>query len=453
MYKFDLKTELRQELRLTPQLLQSMELLQMNSQELLDHISRIAEENPLIEQEDNAQLRSDYEEFIQKISWLDSGNAGGALPHTGFPEHGSVDQALDSLSAFLCDQLERKQLPKPLLALTKYMSELLDENGYLAQEDLDELVEAKIPAALIQQALEMLQSLEPAGIGARDLSECLVLQLERQGPVSPVLHELVSRFLPELGRKHYGLISRELGITANEIAAAETIISKLDPYPGRAFQPAEPTLYVRPDIFVAELDGELRIILNEYYLPRISISEYYINLLKSENEKETQAYLREKLQQAKGLLNGLERRNNTLQRCAEAILAVQHDYFAQKTTALAPMTLVSLAEMLSLHPSTVSRATRGKYLQCRQGTFPLRHFFTRSLGSPEHSAHRIRQQMRTLLQNEDPSHPLSDQEICLLLEKEGLHLARRTVAKYRSELGFASSAARKRSHTHSGGPS
>ena len=452
MNEFSLKTELRQELRLTPQLLQSMEILQMTSQELLDYINRMTEENPLLEREDPAQLHSDYEEFIQRISWLNSTAADGSLSHsdTDLPEHGTIDQALDGLTAFLCDQLERKRLPKPLLALTRYISELLDENGYLSQEDLDELAGLNIPAALIDQALETLQSLEPAGIGARSLSECLLLQLERQGGVSTLLRELVSRFLPNLGSKHYGPICKELGVTVAEITAAEAIIAGLDPHPGRAFQPEEPTLYVRPDIFVAELDGELRAVLNEYYLPRVSISDYYVRLLKSQQEKETLDYLRRKLQQANGLLSGLERRNRTLQRCADAILATQHDYFAQKSTSLVPMTLFSLADMLSLHPSTVSRATKGKYLQCRQGTFPLRYFFTRSLGTPEHSTQQIRQQILSLLRNEDPTHPLSDQKICLLLEKEGIHIARRTAAKYRAELGFASSTARKQSCT--GGP-
>lgn len=445
MSLIDLKAELRQELRLTPQLLQSMEILQMSSQDLLDYVNRMAEENPLIEQEDISQAQTAYEELCQKVSWLDNRPVGGFLPSAdSLAEYGATDHALDSLTAFLCDQLERKKLPKPLLTLTKYMAELLDENGWLAQEDLDELAELNIPEELICQALETLQSLEPAGIGARNLSECLLLQLDRQENTSPLLRELVTRFLPELGKKHYGPIRQELNVSTAEIVEAEAVIAALDPRPSQAFQPSAPVEYIRPDIFIVELDGTLRAILNEYYLPRISMNDYYIRMLKTTDEKDAVEYLRQKMQQAKGLISGLERRNTTIQRCAEEILAVQHEFFAGNAATPVPMTLSSLAEALSLHPSTISRATRGKYLQCRHGTYPLRYFFGRSLGQAEYSTQMIRQRIWELIQNEDPTHPLSDQKICKQLETEGIQIARRTVAKYRVELRLDASNIRKR---------
>lgn len=442
MAGFFLKSELRQELKLTPQLLQSMEILQMGSQELLDYINRTAEENPILDCEDTSALRTDYEALCQKISWLDS-RSSTSLYSVDAGEYAATSKDTDDLTAFIRDQLERKRLPKPLLAVTSYLAESLDENGWLTQDDLDALSGLKIPTELINQALETLQSLEPAGVGARSLSECLLLQLDRQENNSEFLRELISRFLPNLSSKRYGPICKELNVSVEEIKAAEKIIASLEPHPGQAFQPEETIIYVRPDIFVAEIDGKLQAVLNEYYLPRISINNYYQSLLKSEQDNETLSYLRQKLQQANGLLNGLERRNSTLQRCADAILARQIGFFSQETTSLVPMTLISLSEELSIHPSTVSRATRGKYLQCRQGTFPLRYFFTRTLGDPELSTQHIRQRIRTLIQNEDPSHPLSDQKLCQLLENEGIHAARRTVTKYRIELGFGSSVARK----------
>lgn len=264
-----LKTELRQDLKLTPQLLQSMEILQMNSQELLEYLNKVSEENPLVEQEDSPSLRSAYEELRQKASWIDGGLHGGTFAHedSSVPERGAADREMESLTAFLCDQLDRRHLPKPLLALSRYIAELVDEDGWLTQEDLDGLLDLKIPQALIDQALAAVQSLDPAGVGARDLSECLLLQLARQDHVCPAVMDIVTRFLPELSRKHYGPISRELGLTVEEIQAAEKVISSLEPHPGRAFQPAEPTVYVRPDIFIVELDGEWKVMLNEYYLP------------------------------------------------------------------------------------------------------------------------------------------------------------------------------------------
>ncbi|WP_298025201.1 RNA polymerase factor sigma-54 [uncultured Dysosmobacter sp.] len=440
-----LKAELRQELKLTPQLLQSMEILQMNSQELLDYLGRAAEENPLLEQENASDLRSAYEELRQKASWIDGGVYGASFTHedSELPERGVLDRETESLAAFLCDQLDRERLPKPLLALSKYIAELVDEDGYLAPEDLDGLLELKIPQVMIDQALEAVQGLEPAGVGARSLSECLLLQLARRKDISPAVLDIAARFLPELGRKHYGPISRELGLTVEEIQAAEKIISSLEPHPGRAFQPAEPTVYVRPDVFIVELDGELKAILNEYYLPHISISSYYVRLLKESDEKDTREYLRQKMQQAKWLLNSLERRGSTLRRCADAILAAQYSFFAGETAELAPMSLSSLADALELHPSTISRATRSKYLQCRQGTFPLRYFFSRAVGTQGPSRQAVKQKLLALVKAEDPRHPLSDQALCRMLSENGVQLARRTVAKYRMELGIGSSAARK----------
>lgn len=441
-----LKTELRQDLKLTPQLLQSMEVLQMNSQELLEYLNKISEENPLVEQEETHALRGAYEELRQKASWIDAGIHGGTFSHddSGMPERGAVDSAMESLSAFLCDQLDRKRLPKPLLALSRYLAELIDEDGWLTQEDLDGLLDLNIPQSLIDQALETVQSLEPAGVGARNLSECLLLQLSRRQVAAPAITEIVARFLPELSRKHYGPISRDLGLTVEEIQDAERIISSLDPRPGRAFQPQEPTVYVRPDIFIVELDGKLQVVLNEYYLPRVSISDYYTRLLKESDEKETKDYLQQKMQQAKWLLNSLERRGSTLRSCADAILEAQHSFFSGETDELAPMSLSSLAESLGIHPSTVSRATRGKFLQCRQGTYPLRYFFNRAIGDQGPSQQAIKRKLLELVRNEDPRHPLSDQKLCRLLAEQGIQVARRTVAKYRIELGIRSSTARKR---------
>lgn len=441
-----LKAELRQELKLTPQLLQSMEILQMNSQELLEYLGRVTEENPLLEQEDAHDLRSAYEELRQKASWIDGGVYGATFAHEEgeLPERGRVDREMESLSAFLCDQLERKRLAKPLLALAKYIAQLVDEDGYLTGEDLAALAELKIPQPLIDQALETVQGLDPAGVGARSLSECLLLQLARRDDVSPVVLDVAARFLPELGRRHYGAISRALAVSVEEVQAAERVIAGLDPHPGRAFQSPEPAVYVRPDIFIVELDGEWKAVLNEYYLPRISVSSYYARLLRESDEKETRAYLQQKMQQAKWLLNSLERRGGTLRRCADAILETQRPFFTGETGALSPMSLTSLAEMVEVHPSTISRATRGKYLQCRQGTYPLRYFFSRAVSAQGPSRQAVKQKLLALVRAEDPAHPLSDQQLCALLAQNGMEVARRTVAKYRMELGIDSAAARKR---------
>lgn len=445
MSLLSLKTELRQELKLTPQLLQSMEILQMTSQELLEYLGQAVEENPLLEQEDRRSLDA-YEDLRQKANWIDGGVQGTTFAHTdsSIPERGAIDRETESLSAFLIDQLERRRPPKPLLALAKYIAELVDEDGYLTQEDLDGLSDLNIPSDLIDKALDLVQQLDPPGVGARSLSECLLLQLARQENISPEVMDIVSRFLPELSRKHYGPICKELGLSLGAVQASEKIIAALEPHPGRAFQPSEPTVYVRPDVFIVEIDGELQVVLNEYYLPRVFISDYYARLLKETDEKETRTYLRQKMQHAKWLLDSLDRRGSTLRRCANAVLATQHAFFSGKTDSLVPMSLSSLAAELQLHPSTISRAIHGKYLQCRQGTYPLRYFFSRSIGPQGLSRQAVKQKLLLLVKHEDPAHPLSDQKLCDLLANGGSPIARRTVAKYRMELGIRSSTARKR---------
>lgn len=184
-------------------------------------------------------------------------------------------------------------------------------------------------------------------------------------------------------------------------------------------------------------------VLNEFYLPKVSVSSYYSDMSRSVEDQEARAYLKDKLRQAAWLLDSLERRGNTLQRCAQAILNAQQPFFLGRTTELAPMKLTSLAEALELHPSTVSRAVRDKYLQCRQGTYPLRYFLSRPVGPQGISRQAAKQRLLIHLRQEDPAHPLSDQALCALLEQEGIHLARRTVAKYRMEQGVGSSAVRR----------
>ena len=438
-----LRTELRQELKLTPQLLQSMEVLQMTSQELLAYIGRMAEENPLLDQSDPPEAA--YEELRRQALWIDGGLGSRATfthEETAL-EPGREDRDLESLAAFLRDQLHRLRLPKPLAALCEYLAELVDEDGYLSQEDLDGLAALKIPQALTDRALDTLQSLEPPGVGARSLSECLLLQLSRRERADPTAMDIAVRFLPELGRKHYAAIAQKLGVTTEAVRAAEAVIASLEPHPGRAFQSTEPPAYVRPDVFVAELEGEWKVILNEYYLPRVSVNDYYLRLLKSSDEKETRDYLRQKLQQARWLLDGLKRRGSTLRRCAEAVLEAQRPFFTGRTGELAPMTLSTLAEGLELHPSTVSRAVRGKYLQCRQGTYPLRYFFSLPVSGGV-SRQAAKQTLLALIREEDPRRPRSDQDLCRLLAERGMPVARRTVTKYRLELGVGSSAARRK---------
>ena len=436
------KTEFRQQLKLSPRLMQSMEILRMNADELTEYLNRVSEENPVMEREESGDLRREWEALRRQASWLDDGPtriSGGTLS-----ERGAVDRETESLGAFLRDQLERLRLPGPLSALCGYLIEMLDDDGYLEAADIESVRELGVPEELLQEALRTLRGLEPAGIGACSLSERICLQLERRENVPAYALAIARDFLPELGQRRYGPICKALELTKRQVQDAAELIASLNPRPAQGFASAESTRFVRPDIFVIR-DGEtLRVILNECAPPRFRLSVDYARLLRESDDPDTLDYLREKTRQAKWILDSLERRGTTLRRCAETLVTRQRAFFMEETAALVPMKLLSLAEELSLHPSTVSRAVRGKYLQCRLGTYPLRYFFSPAAGGADISRQSVKLRLAELVRQEDPRRPWSDEQLRELLSAEGAEISRRTIAKYRMECGILSSTARKR---------
>lgn len=437
--KMQQKQQLRQELLLTPQMLQSMEVLQMNAQELLEHVNAALEENPVLERSESAEKQREYAHLRTAAVWLD---AGAVQQTESAAQWGEPERETEELTAFLCEQLDRQVKDKAMLALCRYMARLVDEDGYLPQEDLDSVAQLRVPQEMVDEALKILQNLEPAGIAARDLPECLLLQLRRQGDDDPVAIAIVQQHLQTLGRGHYGAIARTLRCSERQVRAAAEKITALQPRPGSGFYSREDTVYVRPDLFVLELDGQWKAVCNEYYLPSLGINSYYEMLLRQSNDEETTNYLREKLRQARWLLQNLERRSSTLQRCADTLVQRQSAFFMGGTTELIPMTLRQLAQELEMHPSTVTRALRGKYLQCRQGTYPLRYFFSGISGGVSRQA--VQQKLLVLLRQEDTARPYSDEKLCALLAEQGVQVARRTVAKYREALHIPPAAKRKR---------
>lgn len=428
----DVMLTLHQELRLSPQLIQSAAILRMDAQELLEYLGRVREENPVVEQEE--PLRRDYEALRRRASWVDA----GLMPQDAgsIPEVGRRERELESLQAFLLDQLHRLRLEKKLQRSCAYIICHLDGDGYLDSEDLEGVEEG-------EAALKIVQSLEPPGVGARSLSECLLLQLGRGETVDPLGSAIVSEYLPQLGRRSYAAIAKALGVKTEAVKAAAERIAALEPYPGRNYQEEEETLYVRPDLFVLEEAGQWQVVLNEYYLPRVSVSPYYETLMKEVEDPQTREYLRQKLRHAHWVIEGLERRGTTLRRCGEEVLELQRPFFAGETDELVPMTLARLAERLELHPSTVTRALRGKYLQCRRGMYPLKYFFSGGVGE-EYSRQAVKHRILTCIREEDPRHPLSDRAICEELSRQGIQIARRTVAKYRESAGIPVAAARRK---------
>ena len=414
------RQELHQQLRLCPQLMQNLTLLQLNVQDLQEFLERAAEENPLLERAEPAE--DGFRALAEQNHWMRStANAP--------PEPGAEDRELNSREEFLNDQLSRLALEPKLHAVCTYLVELLDEDGFLQNEDWAHLHQLGLPDSLPEKALDTVQSLEPAGIAARSLSECLLLQLRRTGNDTPLLTVLVKDHLDALAREQYPALAHLLHCSKAEIEAAAVQIARLNPRPGQWDAPdAEAIQYVQPDAYVLDADGTLSVVLNDFYLPRLTLNTQYEKMIHT-SDAETAAYLRAHCKQAQELLLGLSRRGETLRRCLNAIVEAQAAFFLEPDGVLSPMTRRTLAASLGLHPSTITRALKGKSLQCRRGTYPLDFFFSQPVGQT--SPQEIKAQMIQLLQH---SPELNDRLLWERLTQEGYLLSLRTVNKYRRQL-------------------
>lgn len=398
------RQELSQRLKLCPQLMQNIALLQMNVQDLREFLERAVEENPMLEQREPS---------------------------------GDAFRELTSRESFLRDQLARRKLPPKLLSLCTYLIERLDEDGFLPPEELEHLHHLGLPAPMLEEALAAVQALEPAGIAARSLSECLLIQLRRSGQETPLLTELVSHHLEPLARQQYSPLAHLLRCSKAEVENAAAQIAQLDPHPGRWDAPAsEPVQYIQPDAYVLDENGALSVVLNDFYLPHLALSSQYEEMMHSA-DAETASYLRRACKQAQELLSGLSRRGKTLHRCLEAVVSTQAPFFLLSDGVLSPMTRRTLAESLGLNPSTITRALKGKYLQCRRGIYPLSAFFSQPVGGS--SPQEIRTRMVQLLQQEPM---LNDRLLREHLAQEGYQLAQRTVSKYRRQLALPAASKR-----------
>ena len=323
------------------------------------------------------------------------------------------------------------------MSLCTYLIELLDEDGFLPPEELEHLHHLGLPDPMLEEALAAVQALEPAGIAARSLSECLLIQLRRSGQETPLLTELVSHHLEPLARQQYSPLAHLLRCSKAEVENAAAQIAQLDPHPGRWDAPAsEPVQYIQPDAYVLDENGALSVVLNDFYLPHLALSSQYEEMMHSA-DAETASYLRRACKQAQELLSGLSRRGKTLHRCLEAVVSTQAPFFLLPDGVLSPMTRRTLAESLGLNPSTITRALKGKYLQCRRGIYPLSAFFSQPVGGS--SPQEIRTRMVQLLQQEPM---LNDRLLREHLAQEGYQLAQRTVSKYRRQLALPAASKR-----------
>ena len=457
----ELSMSMKQTQTLSPQMMQSMEILQMGSQELLEYIQDQVQENPVLEMEEKYGKGDDTAVLQRKLEWLESTDAQNRYYHQQDTEddekdtisnYGTVDEREENLYLYVLSQLEVMDLEPELLPVGRFLVESLNQNGWLDESVEDLAEELGKPVEEVEKALAAVQSLEPAGVGARNLSECLVLQLQRRHEDSELAIRIARDYLDPLSKSRYGLIAKSLGVCQEEVRTACDLIRTLNPRPGGGFAARENLVYINPDLFVVNFPDHFELLTNDYFFPDLNISGYYCRMLKSTEDNEVKDYLMGKVRQAKWVVHSIEQRRSTLLRCAECILELQEEFFRRGPGHLKPMCLADIAQKVGVHESTVSRTVRDKYLQCASGVYPLSYFFSRSLGAPaarpgtEENASSpdfAKALLKKLIGGEDKHKPLSDQKLCERMAREGCELSRRTVAKYRDELGIPSTTGRK----------
>ena len=457
----ELSMSMKQTQTLSPQMMQSMEILQMGSQELLEYIQDQVQENPVLEMEEKYGKGDDTAVLQRKLEWLESTDAQNRYYHQQDTEddekdpisnYGTVDEREENLYLYVLSQLEVMDLEPELLPVGRFLVESLNQNGWLDESVEDLAEELGKPVEEVEKALAAVQSLEPAGVGARNLSECLVLQLQRRHEDSELAIRIARDYLDPLSKSRYGLIAKCLGVCQEEVRTACDLIRTLNPRPGGGFAARENLVYINPDLFVVNFPDHFELLTNDYFFPDLNISGYYCRMLKSTEDNEVKDYLMGKVRQAKWVVHSIEQRRSTLLRCAECILELQEEFFRRGPGHLKPMCLADIAQKVGVHESTVSRTVRDKYLQCASGVYPLSYFFSRSLGAPaarpgtEENASSpdfAKALLKKLIGGEDKHKPLSDQKLCERMAREGCELSRRTVAKYRDELGIPSTTGRK----------
>ncbi|MDV2886218.1 RNA polymerase factor sigma-54 [Alkalihalophilus pseudofirmus] len=430
---------------MTQQLRQAINLLQYSTTDLSAFIHEQALENPLIDLQDQASMQAGSESSYIGASAPRSGSTRKSEDEASPIDYALVDHK--SLSEHLVSQAGEIALSEELERQLQYFIFSLREDGYFCRPFEEVCSDLAISTEEGEDVLRILQSFEPAGVGARSLSECLLLQLKHLSNKAPLAEIIVSRHMEDLASKKWKTLAAELDVTMSDIQDVYDLIQTLDPRPGTQYS-GEPTNYLIPDLSITWKNGELFVQLIDDSLPPIRLNRDYEQLLHRSNQAEATEYAKQKYQQIQWLLKSIEQRQQTIKKVAEAIVRHQRNFFESKSGVLKPLTLKDIAEEIDMHESTVSRATTHKYAQTPRGLYELKAFFTSSVKNgfgESTSSQSIKELIKELIAGESKQKPLSDQKIVTWLESEkGITVSRRAIAKYRDELGIPSSSKRKR---------
>lgn len=449
----ELQIAQKQKLIMNQQMRQALEVLRMPLAELQDYLTCAANENPLLELEyPHVQERPEpiFAPEQEEVRWSAQYGTGvraksqsGALPDDPFAAMISEE----TFTEMLCRQItEETSLSAQLQQHCLYLARSLNPRGYLPQTAQELAEEMGISVFDAEQAIYAIQSLSPTGVGARDLQECLVLQLVESSDFNEYTLKIIREGLELLGNNQYAKLAKLLGLPQAETLHWCDAVRRLNPIPSRGYPSGSGSQYVIPEAEVLKENGELRIRYYEEALPKLVVQQAYCDLIKTVGDEETRDYLKKNRNKAQELLGNLHQRTDTILRILREVVAWQRNYFEFGVTALEPMTITDLAEKLELSPSTVSRAVSGKYIVCKNGTVALRSLFTAKLtgfGETAVSTGAVKERLRQLIAGENKQKPLSDEALRQRIEALGTPISRRTVAKYREELGIPAAFARK----------
>ena len=455
--KLDLNTAMKQQQKLimTQNMQQSIKLLQMSLNDLREYISNEYSENPTLEISDessdtdissNKENEVDYKELTREFyeDYRDKTEKIYSKEEKVSPLNFIVESK--SLKEFLIEQLTGINNEEYFINICKYIIESLDERGYLEISLEDIVKELNISLEDGERALEIVQDLEPFGIGARNIKECLIIQSRKLNIFDEKMEKIITEYLESVAKNKYEFIGKKLNISPREAQRYIDAIKKLEPKPSSGFYTGEEVNYIIPDAEVKNINGEFFIIMNESVLPKLIISKVYKEVLQKEERSETYDYVKNKVNQAILLIKSVEERKNTLHRVLESLIKRQEKFFKNGYEYMKPLTLKEIADDLKMHESTISRAVKDKYVLTSFGTVKIKDLFPSGTNKSNSNmtTNLVKNEIKKIIEDEDKRKPLSDQAISDILKTREIKISRRTVAKYREELLIKSSGDRRR---------
>lgn len=441
---FNLHIKQEQKLIITDEMKLSIEILQIPSYDLEKLIYKELEENPLLEiQVKDADKCEKYKQIIKNL------DGNGYNYYNNYNE-----EYLDSINNIVYEKNLKEYLKEQVIDLdndTKlrcyYIIENIDVNGYLSESIENMAKSLKQSIEKIKIALKIIQSLEPDGVGARDLKECLKIQCYKKNVNDKNIYHIIDNNLKYIGENNYSAIAKELNISLIKAQNYGDFIKTLEPKPAKGFYTDSDIKYIFPDAYIRKIGNDYYIIMNDDLIPKLTVNNLYKNIINNDQDKDAVNYVKDRLNKACILINSIQQRKTTIYKVLCEILNIQRRYFEYGDNYLKPMTLREVADKLKIHESTVSRAIKDKYINTPRGVIKIKDLFTNALVINEQntiSSLQIKNNIRKIISNEDKTNPLSDQKIAEDLKDKGVNISRRTVAKYREELGIKSSKGRRR---------